>query len=120
MADITNPQVIKWSNERARTLSDSIARLYAQIVAYQSDYAAQGIVAAMTPFASGDILLDGSAQDGRAPVTKNQISVLNNALTQVKKALDQNTASIAGDYNAISGFSAMTWVNQIQVNGSPR
>ncbi len=111
MADITNPQVVKWSNERARTISDSLALLYAKIVAYQNDYSAQGIATAMNSAAAVDIVLDGSANDGRAPVTKNQLVVLNNCITQIKTALDTTT---------VSGYAPTVWINQIQVNGSPR
>jgi hypothetical protein len=112
MADITNAQAVRWSNERVRPLADKLVAAYYALASYQTDYAAQGIAATVAAAANGDTMLDGSAQDGRTPVTKVSMLNFNAALAQIKTAID--TTAVPG----VGGTALATMT--MQVNGSPR
>jgi hypothetical protein len=113
MADITNAQAVRWMNERGRTTADKCRELYEVIEDYLADYAAQNVASSISSAAIGDIFLDGSAIDGRAPVTKTQLANLNACLTQIKTAFD--TTLVPG-----VGSVALTTINAVQVNGARR
>jgi hypothetical protein len=111
MANIENAQVIAWSNNRARTLADKLTAAYYAAKAYQTDYAAGGIAAAMAAADNADVVLDGSAQDGRTPVTKLKIINFLAAINQIVTSWETNVSGV--------GSPVTTIENGIQVNGSP-
>ena len=112
MEDITDVQIVNWANSRTRPLADRISGLYAALVAYQTDYAAQGVNAKASGAVAGSNIADGYATDGRAPITPTSLINLSAALTQIKTALDADVAGV--------GASAISVINGIQVNGTPR
>lgn len=115
MAEITNPQVVTFANERARTMADTVVRLSAQVDAWLADYTAQGIAAAITGDAAGSSsnIGDGSATDGRQRVTGSEIINFRAALLQVQTAL--TTTLVSG-----VGATVKAIADGIQVNGSVR
>lgn len=113
MADITNAQVVRFSNERCRTLADTFVHSYYALLSFQSDYSALGIAALLASSSGTDVVVDGSLTDGRIPVTKNSIVNMSATIAQIKTALD--TTLVPG-----VGVSAMAVLNTIQVNGSVR
>jgi len=74
MADITNPQAVKFCNERVRVAANHYARLYwwSKIVA--QEWTAQGIGALIPNNAS--VVMDGSATDGRPIITGADVHTL--------------------------------------------
>jgi hypothetical protein len=112
MADITNAQVVKWSNERLRQLADLSTRTYYAAKSYQTDYATSAIAGAMALAANGDVVVDGSKEDGRTPVTKLAIV---NFLAGLNALVTQFETIVSG-----VGTPMTTIQNGIQVNGSPR
>ena len=115
MADITNPQIVVFSNERARVMADHLVRFSAEVDAWLTDYAAQGIAAAITGDANGASanIGDGSATDGRQRVTGTEIVNLRAGLLQVQTALTSTLVSGVGT-------TAKSIADGIQVNGSVR
>lgn len=71
MPDITNPQAIKFANEKIRPLADAYAQLYYAVKAAGQQYTAGNLSAVFT--ATNDLIADGSATDGRLPITSNQV-----------------------------------------------
>ena len=69
MAETTDPQVTTWANTRVRSLADKAAALNAALVAYKSDYTAQGIAALVNAAGASQVIADGSATDGRPRIT---------------------------------------------------
>ena len=112
-ATLTDPQVVRWSNERVRTIADRLIALEAAIVAYQADYAAQGISAKITAAGPANLVADSSDIDGRAQVSGTQIQNLKAAIDQVGTAL--NTTLVTG-----VGATVKTICSALQVNGSLR
>lgn len=112
MADITDAQVVRWSNERTRTLADAMAALYAAVVAYNADWAAQGISARITAAGASNNVGDGSAVDGRSIITGTNLQNFKAAITQLQTSFETNVTGV--------GAPITTLQNQIQVNGTPR
>lgn len=67
----TDPQAIKISNERIRPIADLLAELYNAMKAAQISYTAEDW---NTKFpADNEVIVDGSAIDGRTPITNNDV-----------------------------------------------
>lgn len=89
MADITNPQAVKFANEHARTICDKYAQLYYAAKTVLDVWGAQGI-GALVPNTT-DVIVDGSAQDGRATITGANVNGLITQLGLFVADLDANT-----------------------------
>jgi hypothetical protein len=109
----TDPQVVKWSNERARVLADGIERLRYAVVAYQADYVAQAISAKITAAGASERIADGSDVDGRSIVIGTQ-------LINLKAAVDKLVTNLTADLVSGVGTTVAAIADGIQVNGSPR
>ena len=111
--EISNPQIVTFANDRARTIADQILRFSAIVDAFISDYAAQGIASAITAAGASQMIADGSEIDGRQRVTGTKIINLRAALGQLQAAL--TTTLVTG-----VGATAKSVADGIQVNGSVR
>jgi len=67
----SNPQAVAVANEKIRPLCDRMAQLYNALKAAQIEFTAEGW-ATLFPNDS-EILVDGSAQDGRTPITNADV-----------------------------------------------
>lgn len=90
MADITNPQAVKFCNENARTIANLIGSMYRTL-----DQFALNVVRDFEENTSGNVdadpIIDGSDVDGRNPVTKVNVAELKFVCEQLKATLDTNT-----------------------------
>lgn len=68
----TNPQAVRIANDKIRPAADRIGQLYNHLKALQAEAQAEGWVA-MFP-ADVELVVDGSAVDGRAPITNTDVS----------------------------------------------
>lgn len=76
---ITNPQAVNFCNSRIRVIADTLARTYYDCLALQNDWNAQGVADVLTN--TSDVVDDGAAVDGRAPVTgAAAVNVVNRAI----------------------------------------
>lgn len=91
MADIDNAQVIKFTNEVLRPLSDAVVGFKALLDAETVTYT-QTIAPALVAFADGDIVLDGSATDGRTPISKADIAAAIAVLAAINAVIDAGSA----------------------------
>jgi hypothetical protein len=110
---ITDAQVVRFANERARVVADALTSLDYLLAGWQADYAAQGIAAKITAAGGSELVADGSDVDGRPRITGNQIVNLHAAIAQVRTAL--STTLVSG-----VGATPKAVSDAIQVNGSPR
>jgi hypothetical protein len=74
MPSVTNPQAITFCNQAIRPLFDKLMQTYYYSIAIESAWTAQGL-AALIPNDSSAIV-DGSAQDGRPPITGANVNIL--------------------------------------------
>ena len=86
----TNPQAIKLSNERFRVLADRLAQTYHFARALQAQIVAEGVDSLFA--ADKDPIDDGSAIDGRAPITNEDVKALIVAVDHTVDFFDKDTA----------------------------
>jgi hypothetical protein len=115
MANITDPRVTTWLEQRARPISDQAVAFLTKLLAYQTDWAAQGINALVVAGGNANLIADGSVTgpDGRQQVTGLTLQNLKTCIDQIVTAM--NVTNVIG-----VGSPPSTTVNAIQVNGSPR
>ena len=70
MAEITNPQVVKFANERGRPLADVAEQLYQSCKRYQQEWAT------VTVPNTADLVADGSEVDGRKRISGAHVTNL--------------------------------------------
>lgn len=69
MADITNPEAVKFTNERIRVAADAFGVAYNTAKALVAEWTANNM-GTLLPV-SADVVVDGSASDGRHVITGN-------------------------------------------------
>jgi len=105
MADITDPEAVRFCNEVIRPLADTATRYYYAALAAINVWEATGM-AAKIPNAA-NVVVDGSAQDGRSPITGAKVNGLKN-----------HVAAMLADLQA-GGNAKLNVLLQIEVNGNP-
>lgn len=86
----TNPQAIKLANERFRRLDDKLAQTYHFCRLLQAQIKAEGIDTLFTN--DKDPLVDGSAEDGRSPLTNEDIKRMIAIVDEVVAFFDSDPA----------------------------
>jgi len=86
MPDITNPQAVRFCNERVRQAADKFGQLYNWCTAVQNEWAAQGIGALIPNDASA--IIDGAQTDGRPLITGADVNTLAARVTEFTNLLE--------------------------------
>jgi len=73
MADITSPQAVKFTNEKARPFADAYAQLYFAAKTLIAEWNAQSLSGVITNDPA-DTVIDGSATDGRPIATGEDVT----------------------------------------------
>ena len=71
---IDNPQAVKFSNERIRTMADKLAQAYYAAKALEQEWYANNM-GELFPVGEGPVV-DGSATDGRHPIMASNVLLL--------------------------------------------
>lgn len=104
---LNNPQVVRFANDRCRPLADSLARVRNEAIAVREDYFAQDIGSKINAGGAGNLVEDGSATDGRSPITGGD---LYNLITLIEALVGPVDPFLTTDRAAV--------INKIQVNGN--
>ena len=75
MADITNPQAVLFCNDYVRTRANDTLRAYERARSLLLEWDSTGM-SALIPNNVADTVIDGSAQDGRTPITGRDVNNL--------------------------------------------
>lgn len=105
MPDITDPEAVRFANEKARTLADAATRYYYAAKSFLNEWDATGMGTKISDAA--DTIVDGSAVDGRTPITGADVNGL-------KSHVDTMVADLEAAAN-----TKLNILLQIEVNGSP-
>ena len=105
MADITNPEAVRFSNEKVRTLADAATKYYYAAVGFLNEWNATDMGTKIPN--TSDVIIDGSATDGRTPITGANVN-----------GLKGNVAAMVADLEANSNLKLNILLG-IEVNGSP-
>lgn len=111
MAELSNPQIVRFANERVRTMADEIVRFSRHVDEWLADYAAQGIAPQLVAAGLGSVIADGSETDGRQRIDGLKVANLRAALQQLQAAIAVTT--VAG-----VGATAKSVADGIHVNGN--
>jgi hypothetical protein len=103
---ITDPQAVKFSNDRVRTLADAAAKYYWAAKAFALEWDATSM-GTLIPSDGAETVVDGSAEDGRMPITGLDINNLKAHTDAMLTDLEANSSAKLGI------------LLQIEVNGSP-
>lgn len=104
MADITNPQAVRFCNEKLRPLADLIEKVRRTAEQFAIDITTE-FEAHTSGNANGDAIVDGSASDGRQPITKGNV-------LEVKFVAEQMVAALTQD-------DREQLIANVSVNGQP-
>jgi len=105
MSNITNPEAVKFCNEKVRALADAATAYYYVALAAVNEWNANSL-GTVIPY-TADTIVDGSETDGRTPITGAKVNGL----------IDHVEAMIV-DLEANSN-QKLNVLLQIEVNGSP-
>lgn len=105
MPDITNPEAVRFCNEKARVLADLATRYYYTSLALLNEWDATGMGATIPNTA--DVVADGSDVDGRSRITGAMVH-----------GLHDHVQAMVADLGANNNLKLDTLL-QIEVNGSP-
>ncbi len=100
MAANTNPQVIAFCNQKLRPVNDLALSLYYSIQLFQQEWTQQGL-AALIPNTS-DVIVDGSPNDGRPPLTNAQALIIQANLQTIMNVFSANTNLILNQGLAVA------------------
>ena len=100
---ITNPQAVKFSNEKARTLANHIASMDRTLTQFMLDVVT-AFEANTGGNTNGEVIEDGATIDGRPVVTKVNVA-------ELKFVVEQLQAAMATDDRRVI---VNKWVNQGQ------
>lgn len=101
---IDNVQAVRFCNEKVRPLADELARAYFRAKAVAAEWYANNM-GAIIPV-DGGLVVDGSATDGRPPITGND------ATNIIVRATE-----LIADYEASTNAKLNT-IMKVQVNGA--
>jgi hypothetical protein len=90
MADITNPQAVRFCNERVRLAADKFAQLYNWCIAVRNEWTAQDIASLIPNDASA--IIDGAQTDGRPLITGADVHTIKDRVVELIGLLEANTS----------------------------
>lgn len=87
MANIVSPQAVNFCNQKARTIADLISALDRTIPQFLLDVV-RDFENVTGGNVDGDVIVDGSASDGRTQRTKLNVAELKFVAEQIKATID--------------------------------
>ncbi len=106
MANITNAEAVKFCNEEVRRFNDMTVAHYRTAKQISADYTAKGMSAILGATGS-DVIVDGAATDGRAPMTVQDV---NNVIARANEKIS--------DFEANTNLK-LNQANAVAVNTNP-
>lgn len=97
----TNPQCVKWANERTRVLANKVDDLDDAINDYITDWTSQGLSALITAAGAAELIADGSDVDGRPRMSGTQMTNFRAALLQLQASYAASVSGVGASVTAI-------------------
>ena len=101
MADITNPEAVRFCNEKVRVAADRLAQAYYFAKHVQQEWFANSM-SSLIPNSGDDDVIDGSATDGRHPITGADAT---NIITRCGEIVTDMEANSSAKLNTILNVS---------------
>lgn len=96
MPDITDPAAVRFSNEKVRVAADKFAQAYYFAIEAINEWNATGMSSKITNTA--DPIIDGSAIDGRNPITGSDAT---NVITRLMENITDYEAASNAKLNTV-------------------
>lgn len=90
MAEITNVEAVRFCNEKVRPIADRLAQFYYAAKAVSQEWTANPDLATLIAYNNADLVVDGSAMDGRHPVSGVEANNLMTRLMEIVADMDAN------------------------------
>ena len=103
MADITDPEAVRFCNDEVRRFNDLLVVAYRTAKQIKLDYDNKGMGAIFTN--NSDVVVDGSATDGRHKVTTFDVNVV---LARANEIITDYEASSNTKLNQASAIAVST------------
>lgn len=100
MADITNPEAVRFCNEKVRVAADKLASAYTFAKQVQAEWFANSMASLIPNDASP--IIDGSATDGRHPITGADAT---NIITRCGDLITDYEANTNAKLNTVLGVA---------------
>lgn len=84
---LENPQLIAFANENLRPLANALVDLNQRLIPTMEEYEAKNLGTIISDGGAGELIVDGSAQDGRTPVTGGDVFNLITLVTDLQAFL---------------------------------
>ncbi len=88
MAEINDPQLARFCNEKIRPLANALWESYFRSDALVEDYDVVGIDTILGKAADEDLVADGSESDGRTRISAQDVRNMHKLLDEFKNFLD--------------------------------
>lgn len=98
MAEITNAEAVRFCNERVRVAANKLNAAYKFAKEVSSEWTANPDLATNIAYDNPDLVVDGSATDGRHPVSGIDV---NNLVTRLNELIADYEASSSAKLNTI-------------------
>lgn len=102
MAEITNPQVVRFANEKARPMADRLYSAWVEAQSVLQEYTSTNIGSLINDAGSGNLIADGSETDGRTRLTGGDIFNLITALTAYVAYVENGAVATADRRDVIT------------------
>ena len=97
---MSTPEVVKFSNERARRVADTLHSAYLSAQRVVQEWDDRGLSSSVA--ATDDPIDDGAASDGRAPMTGNKLIALVEYCRSFVGRADFNTGADRVKYSSVA------------------
>ena len=98
MSEITNPEAVKFCNERVRIAANRLNSAYQFAKQVSAEWTANSDLATNIAYDNPDVVVDGSATDGRHPISGIEV---NNLMTRLNELIADYEANSSAKLNTI-------------------
>ena len=102
MPNITDVTAINFANTQVRVAADKTMQFYWWMKALKQEYLANPGLAAALPNDPTALLVDGSATDGRTPITGADVQLFLSNMNTLLVSLEANSAAILNSFAKIA------------------
>ena len=90
MADIINPQAVRFCNERVRQAADRFAQLYYWCSIVRDEWTAQEMASLIANDSAAEVI-DGAQTDGRPIINGEDVHIIKDRVLELLNLLDANS-----------------------------
>jgi hypothetical protein len=102
MANVTDPSAVLFCNGQVRPGADKTMQFYWWMKALKQEYLANPNLATLLPNDATALVVDGSATDGRTPITGADVQLFLTNINTFITSLEANSSALLNNFAKIS------------------